>query len=158
MMGWGHGQPACAAGGSKGAYHHAWAVDRTPCGATLAAIVLSLERLVGIGLGKRCLYVLPWRNTCTARDNDVPCTSWWCRKRHSRAAVVAGLSGFELGWPRAPMSCDLGCVGKWVGGDSDCGGVVGGRKCGRRRLAACTGAPRSKCDGKRKWQVRSRYR
>lgn len=28
------------------------------------------------------------------------------------------------------MSCDLGCVGEWAGGDSDCGGggVVGGAK------------------------------
>lgn len=52
MMGWDMGsQRVGAAGGSKGAYcyHHAWAVDRTPCGATLAAIVLSLVRLVGIG-------------------------------------------------------------------------------------------------------------
>lgn len=50
------------------------------------------------------------------RDDEVPSTSWWCQKRHSGAAVLAGLSGFELA--QGPMSRDLGCVGEWVGGDS----------------------------------------
>ncbi|PTB39513.1 hypothetical protein M441DRAFT_439183 [Trichoderma asperellum CBS 433.97] len=52
------------------------------------------------------------------------------------------LLGFRASsWQRPPMSCDLGCVGEWAGGDSDCGGVVGGRKCGRGRLVACTRGP-----------------
>lgn len=150
-MGWDMGsQRVGAAGGSKGAYHHAWAVDRTPCGATLAAIVVSLVPLVGIGLGSdACM--------CYRGGIRVPPETAMSQVPAGGVESVIVVQPLSLGfraasWPRAPMSCDLGCVDKWVG-DSDCGGVVGGPKCGRRRLAACTGAPRSKCDGKRKWQV-----
>lgn len=73
----------------------------------LLALVLVPESVLGCAA---CMYVLPWRDTCITREDDVPCTSWWCQKRHSGATVFAGLSGFKLA--KGPNELRFGVCGR----------------------------------------------